>query len=153
MTGMMIILLIIITTSLLAGSKIEANIFPITQSSHVSNSVRITADELCWAVHYRKLRNDAPAYFNYRIRYSGTEERIPLAVYRIKDDGSRVYLSTYGFANHNAGQIWDAHYCADLPRGISLHRPFIVEGEGFYDTWHHLWLVPQTLPSFIVGAE
>lgn len=153
-TGWVIVALLLVmmfgTLAMLSGPELEGRLFPIINATHVAESVQWSPQEVCWSVHYRKFRNDAPAYFNYRIRFADKEERIPLAVYRMADDASRVYLSTYGFANHGSGQTWTARYCADLPRDMSIKRPFIIEGEGFYDTWHHRWLVPQALPSFEV---
>jgi hypothetical protein len=136
----------------LAGPQIEGALFPIIRAEHVAGSVRWTEKEICWSVHYVKYRNDAPAYFNYRLHLSGVNERIPLGVYR-QDDGRRKYLSTYGFANHNAGNNWISDYCADLPADVNITRPFLIEGEGFYDTLHHLWLVPQDLPDFVVDQD
>jgi hypothetical protein len=155
--GVLVITFIVLGTfgmlAFLAGPQIEAAVFPVIKAEHVAGSVRWTEKEICWSVHYSKFRNDAPAYFNYRVHFSNTNERIPLAVYRISETGKRQYLSTYGFANHHAGMEWVADYCADLPADVIINRPFLVEGEGFYDTPHHLWLVPQDLPDFIVDQD
>jgi hypothetical protein len=62
----------------LAGPQIEGALFPIIRAEHVAGSVRWTEKEICWSVHYVKYRNDAPAYFNYRLHLSGVNERIPL---------------------------------------------------------------------------
>jgi hypothetical protein len=151
----------------LSGPIIQAWLFPIITPTHVARSVKYTPEqnELCWGVHFIKHRNDAPAYFNYRVVFKASPDpehpefkpgisRVPLAVYRIRPDGSKVFLSTYGFAHHMQEDEWTSEYCADLPNGLELNAPFKVEGEGFYDTWHHLWLVPQDLPDFEVpGVE
>jgi len=154
--GVMVIAFIALGTigllAFLAGPQIEGALFPIIKADHVAGSVRWTEKEICWSVHYIKFRNDAPAYFNYRIRPSASGERIPMAVYRM-EDGKRRYLSTFGFANHAAKSNWIADYCADLPQDVNISRPFMVEGEGYYDTPHHLWLVPQDLPDFMVDQD
>jgi hypothetical protein len=154
--GVLIVIFIALATfgllAFLAGPQIEGALFPIIKAEHVAGSVRWTYKEICWSVHYEKFRNDAPAYFNYRLHLSGLSERIPLAVYRL-EDGHRKYLSTYGFANHTRDISWIADYCADLPADVSITRPFLIEGEGFYDTPHHLWLVPQDLPDFVVDQD
>jgi hypothetical protein len=157
-TGAVVILFIAMITmgvlAFLAGPQIEGSLFPIMRADHVAGSVKWKADSLCWSVHYMKFRNDAPAYFNYRIRYPRSNERVPLAVYRIdRETGQQTFLSTFGFANHAKDSNWVADYCADLPRNLSLTRPFLIEGEGFYQSWHRLWLVPQDLPDFIVDQE
>ncbi|MEA2760305.1 MAG: hypothetical protein QOH65_2918 [Methylobacteriaceae bacterium] len=149
-----------------AGPDIEARAFPIISASLVAGSVhRADGTGLCWTLHMEKFRNDVPAYFNYRVIFtrqmadpqSGKmvilKDRVPVAAYRVNVKGERVFLSTYGFANHSANQIWDTKHCAELPQELGLKNgAFKVEGEAFYDTPHHLWLVPQPLPSFEVPA-
>lgn len=149
----------------IAGPEFEAHLFPILKATHVAYSVHFQQDhELCWSVHFTKFRDNAAAYFNYLLIFQpegspGQREgipaksRVPLAVYRVNADGSRIYLSTYGFAYHHAGDEWEATYCAEMPRGVSIHTPFTVEGTGYYDTWHHLWFVPQELPDFTVHSD
>src|SRR6478672_9875944 len=87
--GVMVIAFIALGTigllAFLAGPQIEGALFPIIKADHVAGSVRWTEKEICWSVHYIKFRNDAPAYFNYRIRPSASGERIPMAVYRMED--------------------------------------------------------------------
>lgn len=150
-----------------AGPIIEGHLFPIIEATHVARSVRYVPgeDDICWSVHFRKFRNDAPAYFNYRIVFQGPQDarypdvklgksRVPLPTYRLNEDGSRVFLSSYGFAHHREDQEWTSQYCADIPSGLNLNTPFTIEGEGYYDTPHHLWFVPQELPTFVVpGIE
>jgi hypothetical protein len=146
-----------------AGPIVEGRMFPIIYPTHVAGSVRYVerGEDMCWGVHFKKVRNDAPAYFNYRIVFQQKPDprfgkgkppdaRIPLAVYRINEDGSRSFLSSYGFSHYVQGDEWTSEYCADIPKGIDLRTPFRVEGEGYYDTPHHLWLVPQALPTFSV---
>ena len=150
-TGVMLIVtlfgIIIVMLGYMAGPEIEARAFPIVRSSAVAQSTARTSNSLCWMTHYRKLRNATPSYFDYRISHHG--DHIPIAAIRI-DNGKRIYLTTYGFAKHSAGETWDSRYCADMPSGIPKEDSFVLEGEGVYDVWHHLWNVRTPLPSIDV---
>lgn len=149
-----------------AGPDLEGKIYPVISATLVSGSVhRVDGVALCWTLHMEKYRDDAPAYFNYRIIFTRqfiaadgstrtVTDRVPVAAYRVNEKKERIFLSTYGFANHNANQTWDTTHCADLPKELNIENiPFKLEGEAFYDTPHHLWLVSHKLPSFEVPPD
>ena len=130
-----------------AGPQIEARAFPILKALTIAGTMERDDRCICWSTQFQKARNGTPVVFDYRILHLG--RNIPVAAYRA-NVVPRVYLSTYGFGQHPAGESWISRYCIDLPRDLPTTDPFTVEGDGVYDVWHRLWRIRQPLPSFEV---